>query len=75
MEYSTSDIAVSSFLLAKGHELKEVDRSETRIRFKFENSKALKDDIKDFWAYKGVVCPLTYYQKLRELKMVIHSQE
>ncbi len=75
MDYSTSDIAVSSFLLAKGYVLKEVDRSESRIKFKFENSKELKDDIKEFWAYKGLVSPLTYYQKLRELKMVIHSQE
>ena len=71
--YQTSDIAVSAFLLAKGYKLEEVERSSVKLLFRFVETDELKTQIRNFWDYKETVCPLTYYQKLRELKMIIHS--
>jgi hypothetical protein len=71
--YETSDIAVASFLKTIGYDLKDVDRTNAnRVIFKFKAEKDTKDRVGKFWSYKEQVCPLTFYQKLRELKMVVH---
>jgi len=71
--YETTDIAVASFLLTKGDKMEDVDRTDVRrVKFIFPMRKDTNEDVKNFWAYKAEVCPLTFYQKLRELKMVVH---
>lgn len=70
--YKTNDLALAAFLLSKGIELKQIDRSQPqKIQFSFTQTKQLDAHCDHFWSHTAKVCPLAYFLKIKLLKKLI----
>ncbi len=74
--FYTSDLALSSALLAEGHNLCDLDFSDTRKTcFVFVEDQELRDAIKNYWDGRMRVDPRAYFNTLKDLKSRIYNQK
>jgi hypothetical protein len=70
--FESSDIYLSSFLMARGVPLKGTKRDKARTFFMFPDSEELQALIHEYYA-DGAVRALTFKSYLRELKILVHG--
>jgi len=69
-EYKTRDLYEAAYLVAKGLNLKRLERkpSSRRCFFVFDNLSECKMAVVDFWNGRGVITPKSYAEAIRNLK-------
>lgn len=69
-EYKTRDLYEAAYLIAKGLNLKRLERSTSspRCYFIFDNPPECKTTVAIFWNKQGTVDPKTYAETIRNLK-------
>ena len=65
--YKTSDLYLASYLAAKGHVLKDIEKKDKTI-FVFTEKTDLKTDILEYFNGNGSVEPLNFVHKIRDMK-------
>jgi hypothetical protein len=63
-----SDLALASFLAAKGHSIHSIKPSGKKSLFLFEESDVLEKDILAFYNRKTKIDALTFAEMIRSLK-------
>lgn len=67
-EHSITDLALASYLVAKGHPLIGLVRNGWKCRFVFEACEKLIRDELTFLSRQGSVEPLAFHEQVRLLK-------
>ena len=71
--YLTSDWYLCIFLIAKGFQLLDIDRSNrSRCQFIFDDSDKLQDEVKTFWR-NGEVGAQDFVMAVKKAKALLHS--
>ena len=72
--FSTSDFYLAAFLRAKGFNLVDMDRTNTkRAFFIFENRKDKTELVENFLFGNAYVEPKSFIAAIKELKQLLHS--
>jgi hypothetical protein len=75
-EYQTKDFYTAAFLLAKGYEIANVNRTEPkRVFFVFNDFEDREDLIRAFLYGKAVIEPQAFIAAIKTLKGLIHSYD
>ncbi|OGM28180.1 hypothetical protein A2962_05285 [Candidatus Woesebacteria bacterium RIFCSPLOWO2_01_FULL_39_61] len=73
--YQTNSLAIASYLISTGYRLVEVKAdNNTHKIFVFEKTPDLLQNIDLFNSLEARIEPMAYFNSLRYLKSVIHSQ-
>lgn len=71
--YSTSDWYLCVFLIAKGYELLQIDRTnKARCQFIFTESRNLHTDVENFW-HNGEIGVQDFVMAVKKAKALLHS--
>ena len=71
--YLTSDWYLCIFLIAKGFQLLDIDRSNrSRCQFIFDDSEKLQEEVKNFWR-NGEVGAQDFVMAVKKAKALLHS--
>ena len=74
MKRDISDLGLAAFLSASGHKLLGVERNGQRGVFIFQNNSEIEKDTLAYFNNEARVCPLTYHETLKNLKMLVMNQ-
>ena len=69
-----SDLGLSAYLSAVGHKLLGVERNGQRGAFIFQDTPEIERDTLAYFNREGRVCPLSYHEALKNLKMLVMNQ-
>lgn len=68
--FATTDLAVSAYLLSRGHKLLSTSRHNGRMTFHFPES--VREEAEDY--FQGAVTPArSFYHALRDLRALIYT--
>jgi hypothetical protein len=72
--YSATDLSLSAALITLGYKLISIDKQNyTKAEFLFKPKSTINDDIDRFWARKLKQDSRTYFENLKLLKNMLHS--
>jgi hypothetical protein len=71
--FTTYDLGLSAALLASGHKLQELDRSNRRVLFVFEHKRGIDVAANKFYADELRVKARSYFDSLKALKSKLYS--
>jgi hypothetical protein len=74
-EYTTKDIYLSAFLVARGVPLQSFERTNGRTTFRFDNVEELASLVNNFYADKAQVGALKYGNSLKNLKAMLYAED
>jgi hypothetical protein len=73
MNYTTKDIYLSAFLVARSVPLVSYTRTDGITAFRFDQNGQLDELISEYYADHAMVSPIRYGNSLKNLKSMIHQ--
>jgi hypothetical protein len=71
--YSTTDLYLTAYLVARGNRLDSFERSNGKTTFRLMEIDGLDDAIREYYADCGLVSGLSMGNTLKNLKNLLHS--
>lgn len=72
--YKTSDMCLAGTLITLGYIVEDIDRSNRKVIFSFQETPKLKKDIDRYWRDEILVEPIAFSNALKNLKTRIYDQ-
>ena len=72
--YKTSDTALAAYLIASKYELQNIDYSQPRFQFVFQEDGGIKPATDLYITSQALVDPATYNRIYRRLTRTLHKQ-
>lgn len=72
--YKTSDTALAAYLIASKYELQDIDYSQPRFQFVFQEDGGVKPAADRYITSQALVDPATYNRIYRRLTRTLHKQ-
>lgn len=71
--YTTSDLYLAGYLIARGSQLTSFDRVNGKTTFRLASTHGLDEIIQDYYADRGMVSGLKLNNSLKNLKNLLYS--